>query len=129
MEDRCEQAWAIIFILPFIAGLVGGGIWGYKGLGGKAANWVMGSEEQAVSKRLPAGTSSGDTEVACLSCGASVDADGSFCTSCGAPKQYEPEVTTSVPSLSDKITRWARFGILVIHILLFIRWVGADLAK
>ena len=53
-EDQCKQGWGAFFILPlFIAGLVGGGIWGYKGLGGKAANWVMGSEEQTVSKNLP----------------------------------------------------------------------------
>ena len=34
-----------------------------------------------------------------------------------------------IPSLSNKLIRQARFGILVILILLFIRWVGADLAK
>ena len=137
-EDQCKQGWGAFAFLPFIAGLVGGGIWGYKVLGGKAANWVIGSEEQTVSKNLPAGINIGDTKVACLSCGASMDVDGLFCGSCGAPKQeadtsdsdgttYEPKVTLTTPSPSDKIKRWQRFGILVIFILLFIYWVGTDL--
>ena len=136
-EDQCKQGWGAFAYLAFIAGLVGGGIWGYKVLGGKAANWVIGSEEQTVSKNLPAGINIGDTKVACLSCGASMDVDGLFCGSCGAPKQeadtsdsdgttYEPKVTLTTPSPSDKIKRWPRL-LWVIPILWFTGVVGSNI--
>ena len=42
-DHMCGEAWvSIIWFSPTIAGLVGGGIWGYF-LGGKSALWVMGS--------------------------------------------------------------------------------------
>ena len=136
-EDQCKQGWGAFAYLAFIAGLVGGGIWGYKVLGGKSANWVIGSEEQTVSKNLPAGINIGDTKVACLSCGASMDVDGLFCGSCGAPKQeadtsdsdgttYEPKVTLTTPSPSDKIKRWPRL-LWVIPILWFTGVVGSNI--
>ena len=53
-DHMCGEAWvSIVWFSPTIAGLVGGGIWGYF-LGGKSALWVMGSQKQTISKIHPA---------------------------------------------------------------------------
>ncbi len=146
-EDICAADWQVpIFILPMVGGLIGGGFLGNKWVD-EIANWVIGPQDQATSKGFSEDPSNLDSRNNCLKCGAFLDSEGLFCTSCGAHRQdvsysteedtdtpdsdlttyaYEGEVTPSVQSPSNKVGRWLRFGLVLITLLLLIGWCGKE---